>query len=362
MDGRPRTTSWWAFRALQWGALALLILVAGSLPPDRATSDAARAAFVEETTHRWCQDYGAREDLSAIVIDVHFRPEPPLFSEGEGVVVAPLALELPGAQRVLDVATRPKPLRTLPVQGITAVAWEYGGRVHREMHFAGLALVERPPLERVVPPAQPSFAKLPAELRPEALARAADLEEHSLHECAAFPEWARETAGAGPYTAQIERLARAVAKPFEKRKRESEDLCAQIRERRLTPHRGQVAVVMAARELGIPAFGFASASDRAIHLVGTYSDPLGWILLDVEHPDQGWFRGGPPLVTMAPLLGGFTASSHDFWYPQAAAYGNAGWGTNTVSRTGWRGTLESGHAPTNTTGARTLRLSEVCSS
>ena len=42
--------------------------------------------------------------------------------------------------------------------------------------------------------------------------------------------------------------------------KQTEDLCADIRAGRFTPHRAQVAVVMAARELGIPTYGFASAS------------------------------------------------------------------------------------------------------
>ncbi len=98
---------------------------------------------------------------------------------------------------------------------------------------------------------------------PEALARAADLEEHGLHKCAAFAEWARTTAGPGPYTDQMVRLVRAVAKPHVEGQREPDDVCAALREGRFSPHRRQVAVVMAARELGIPADGFASASREA---------------------------------------------------------------------------------------------------
>jgi hypothetical protein len=213
-----------------------------------------------------------------------------------------------------------------------------------------------------VTPEKPSFAGLAADERPEALARAADLEEHGLHRCVAFAEWAKTTAGPGPHTEQVLRLARAVAKPYAERKREPDDVCAAIRESRLSPHRGQVAVVMAARELGIPAYGFASASEREIHLVGTYTDETGWLLLDVENPDAGWFTGGPALLTRAPLLGGFGASPHDLWTPQAAAFRKSEWsgGVEPFSRTEWQGRLEKGHAPTDTTHARAFRLAEAC--
>jgi hypothetical protein len=154
---------------------------------------------------------------------------------------------------------------------------------------------------------------------------------------------------------------RAVSvRPNDKQK-EVEDVCAALREGRFTPHWAQVAAVMGARELGIPAFGFVEASARRTYLVGTYTDQAGWILLDVERPNEGWTSGGPPLVTMAPLLGEFAASQHGFWYPQGAAYANQPWGgVSSLSTTQWRDGSASDKQPADTTEAGTLRLSEVC--
>lgn len=349
-----------ALRLYQRAALVLMVVLVGTVSLNRGVTDASVDRLLQETVRRWCGVHGKREDLQAVLVDVRFRAEPPLFSKGEGVVVAPLGLDLPGAQRVLDVASEPGHLRKLTVQGIQAVAWEYSGRVHRDMRFAAVALVERAPLEHVTPPDRPTFDGLATDERPEALAKAADLEEHGLHKCAAFSEWTKQTAGAPPYTEQILRLVRAVAKPYTEKQRENEDLCANIRENRLTPHRKQVAVVMAARELGIPAYGFASASERKIHLVGTYVDGSGWILVDVEHPEEGWFTGGPPLLTLAPLLGKFEAAQHEFWSPTGGAYQKTQWGVWPISSTEWRGRLEPGKERTDTTEAKVLRLSEVC--
>jgi hypothetical protein len=353
-------TSSLVLRVLLRLLLVILLLVAGTLPGDLQVSDDSPDRFVDRTTRKWCLEHGKHDDLQAVVIDVHFQPEPPLFAKGEGVVVAPLALELPAAQQVLEIATWPAHLRRLEVQGITAAAWEYAGRVHREMRFVGVALVRRPALARISPPASPTFDALPAEQRPEALARAAELEEHGLDKCAAFPEWVKTTAGQGPYTEQVLRLAKAVAKPFAEGNREPDDVCAAIRERRLSPHRGQVAVVMGARELGIPAFAFTPAAPRQIYLVGVYTDQAGWLLLDVEKPEDGWFTGGPPLLTRAPVLGGFGAASHDFWSAEGAAYHKADFGgLQPLSRTEWRG-LVKGSQPTDTTEARVIRLAETC--
>jgi hypothetical protein len=349
-----------ALRLLQRFALVLLVLVAGSASNPHGRAAATASALLSATTRRWCEAHGPRADLQRVVVEVHFHAEPPLFAAGEGVVVAPVALDLPGAQRVVEVESEPGEVRRLKVQGITAVAWEYGGRVHRDLSFTSVALVERPPLHRLTLPARPTFDELSPALRPDALARASALEEHGLEKCAGFSDWARRTAGAPPHTDQVVRLVGGVAAPADERKQENEDLCADIRVGRFTRHRAQVAVVMAAREVGIPALGMASASS-AIHLVGTYLDGVGWILIDIERPGDGWFTGGPALVTMAPLLGGFAASPHGFWSPEGGAYAKANWGISALSRTEWHDPNTSAtEPPTDTTEARALPLSEVC--
>jgi hypothetical protein len=347
-----------ALRLLQGTAVVGLLLLAGTAPLGSRTSDLDRDTFLRETMQRWCASNGASDDLQAAIIDVRFHAEPPAFKPEEGAVVAPIAVDLPGAQRVLNVASQPAHLRKVITEGITTLAWEYGGRAHRDMRFTGIALVQRPPLVRVTLPERPTFDSLPPDLRPEAMSRARDTEEHDLNKCAAFAAWTAQSGGAPPHTSQIVRLVHAVAKRAEEKKG-GEDLCADIREGRFTPHRAQVAVVMAARELGIPAFGFAAASDRDIYLVGTYTDQAGWILMNVERPEEGWFTGGPVLVSMAPLLGGSSASQHGFWYPVGAAYSNGQWGVDGFSTTEWRGRSTS-KTVTNTTEARTIHLAEMC--
>jgi hypothetical protein len=349
-----------ALRFVERSAVLLLLVLAGAVPSSRGSLGGDADAFVNETVQEWCRSYEKRDDLQVAVIDVRFRAEPPLFAQGEAVVVAPVAVELAGAQRVLDLASRPTSVRRLSAGGITALAWEYAGRVHRDMRFVGVALVERRPYVTPVGLEGPTFDTLPADIRPEALARAVDIEEHGLEKCAQFPEWARSHAGDPPHPEQVLRLVRAVAGRVGGREQEPDDVCAALREGRFRPHWAQVAVVMAARELGIPAFGFSDASGRS-NLVGTYTDQAGWILADVDRPKEGWMSGGPPLVTMAPLLGVFSASQHGFWYPQAAAYADQAWsGISALSTTEWRGAATPGQEPADTTEARTLRLSEVC--
>ena len=93
--------------------------------------------------------------------------------------------------------------------------------------------------------------------------------------------------------------------------------------------------------------------------MGTFVDGIGWILMDVEKPAEGWFTGGPPLLTMTPLLGGFSASAHAFWSPGGAAYASTQWGVSAISTTQWQGRLAPG-TRADTTEARVLPLSEVC--
>jgi len=358
MEVRPRL-SWAALRLIQAGAVFLLLLGAGSWRGGSDLNDQELESFLRATTSRWCAAHPDHDNLQAVVVDVRFHGEPPLFAQGEGTVIAPLGIDLPGAQRVLDVAGAPAHLRRLTTPAVTALAWEYGGRVHRDMRFRGVALVERSSLAALTLPSAPTFDDLAADLRPEASARAVALEEHGLHKCAAFSAWAARSAGARPHTAQIERLVQAVAARVPDDKG-GEDLCADIRMGRFTPHRAQVAVVMAAREMGIPTYGFASAAGGKSHLVGTFVDGAGWAFMDVERPGDGWFTGGPPLITMAPVLGGFAASPHDLWSPEAGAYTPNQWqGVGTLSSTQWKDRLPAG-PPTDTTEARVLRLADVC--
>jgi hypothetical protein len=316
-------------------------------------------ATLRQLSAPWCEQHQDRSSLQIAVVDVDFRGDPDLFAKGEGVLVAPVAVDLPGAQRVIDTASQPAGLRLLRVQGNTELTWAYSGRVHRDLHFTGVALVERSSARPVAAPEHPSFDTLPAAIRLEALAKVADTEEHGLHRCKAFADWARTTAGEPPYTAQFRRLVAAVGRRPGK-KSDDEDVCAALRTGRFTPHWAQVAVVLGAREIGMPAMAFAAASRDQLHLVGTYVDGIGWVMLDIDRPDDGWFAGGAPLITMAPLVGGFAASSHDLWYPNAAVYSQEDWGMTTLSRTEWMRSLEPSAKRTDTTDARSYPLEELC--
>jgi hypothetical protein len=242
--------SWMALRFVQRSAVLLLLVLAGAAPSSRESLGEDADTFVNDTVQQWCLSHEKREDLQVAVIDVRFRAEPPLFAQGEAVVVAPVALELAGAQRVLEVASRPTSVRRLSAGGITALAWEYAGRVHRDMRFVGLALVERRPDVKPVGLASPTFDTLPADIRPESLARVVDIEEHGLEKCAQFPEWARNHAGDPPFPEQVLRLVRAVAGRVGEGEKEPDDVCAALREGRF-----QVALGPGGRGDGGPGAG-----------------------------------------------------------------------------------------------------------
>jgi hypothetical protein len=227
------------------------------------------------------------------------------------------------------------------------------------MRFVALTLVERAPRAFPSLDENPGFDRLPADVREEALAKAEDLEEHQLQACAGFKAWATKTAGNPPYPEQLLRLARWVSERMGEAGRSADDTCAAIREQTFSAHRAQVLAVMAAREVGIPAFAFASASPRGLFLVGTYTDQSGWMLVDLRQPRAGYVTGGDVLLTKLPLIGSFQASRHDFWYPEAAAFTSNPWGVSALSDTTWAGD-DPGTVPTDTTDARSVPLSAVC--
>jgi hypothetical protein len=300
--------------------------------------DAARDGFVCDAARAWRAKYTG-DDLLVLVTDVSFRSTPGQFAVGEGVVVAPIAADLPGVQELLDVRGYPAPARVLKVGGVTALGWEYAGTLHRDIRYVGLALVRRKPGQRISPPDSPSFATLPDPWRIDAVLTASELEDeqHNLDECKAFGPWVKATAGAPPYTDQIVRFARRAREGFRVRaKNDREDVCAAIRANQFTAHEAQVVTVMAAREVGAPAVGLTSTEPNRLYQVATYADGPGWISLDVSHVDDGFKIGAPPLLTIAPLAAPFRASEHGFWYASGTAFSMEGFGRYMpLSQTRW---------------------------
>jgi hypothetical protein len=350
---------------LVWKGLAAAAVAASAALLAPRAHEAARhevplSALVGRAAAGWCDQYGSRGDLRVGVLDVRFHRDPKLFQEQEGIVVAPVGVQLVGAQKLLDVASHPPMLRRLEAEGTAIVAWEYAGAVNRDLRFVALSLVEPAPRETPRAGAPVRFDTLPLDVREEALATAADLEEHQLHTCKDFRSWALATAGPPPHTDQLLRLARWLGARIRPDRSRSDDLCAAIREERLTTHRAHVVAVMAAREAGVPAFAFATASPRARFLVGTYTDANGWALIDLERAADGFVEIADVLLTKLPLIGGFKASRHELWRPEAAAYTGTSWGVSAFSGTEW-GRGGAGGQTTDTTEARTLTLSEVCS-
>jgi hypothetical protein len=209
------------------------------------------------------------------------------------------------------------------VGGVTALGWPYAARLHRDIRLSGVALVRRAREEPVILPDAPSFDTLSAELKVDARLSAADIEEeHGIANCKAFGPWVTSIAGEPPYPQQIARIAvhvRARLVPAqEKERRDAEDVCAAVREGKFNGHQAHVAVVLAARQLGAPSFALSSADASRPYVVATYIDGPGWLTLDLGR--GGFVRGGPSIVTMAPLVSHFEAAYDGFWQPNGIAY------------------------------------------
>lgn len=318
--GRKSSGSWLAIRA---GALALVcVALAALMPPayDYQAGFSSSEEFVETTLSGWREKYSGDQSLQVARIDIRFSRSPDKFARGEGVIIAPVGIDLPGAQQVLETAAYPHPLRKLSVEGINCLTWEYPGKVNRDMHAVALSLVRQS-----VQGAGPS---LPSDVREDALATAKDLEEHSLDECSAFEGWVSKTAGPPPESEQIQRLAAAVLPHVVESDNESlpDDICASIRKSRFSLHRAHVVMVMAARQLGIPAYAFSGAGARKKYLVGVFLGPQGWQFIDIAGRAPKLYTEQNVLLTKAPLASSFEGSSHDFWFPEASAYQGSDWG------------------------------------
>jgi hypothetical protein len=117
---------------------------------------------------------------------------------------------------------------------------------------------------------------------------------------------------------------------------------------------------MAARQIGVPAFGFVAAGPAEERLVGTYVDGLGWATASVRDPDQGFSVGGPPILTLAPHGARFEAVRDGFWSALGAAYRSSGGSfLQPFSSTQWAAADASDPVDDVTT-AEAWPLAEVC--
>jgi hypothetical protein len=336
------------------GLLLFVFLLTYSGQPSYADTS-ARESPLCAAARRWRARYADRHDLQVVVTEVTFQGTPGNFRLEEGAIVAPVAIALQGAQEILDVGGDPAPLRVLRADGVTLLSWAYAGSLYRAIRTTGFALVRREPGRPYVPPASPTFATLPRELAFDATLTAQQLQEHHLARCKSFPDWVASHAGAPPYTEQLQRIVTQLGGTSQREAR-GDDPCADIRKGRFKVHDAQVFAVMAARQLGAPAFGFFGSDIPHGFLVATYVDGAGWLTLDVTDAAAGYTLGGPGIVSMAPGVGQFEASVDGFWNPAGAAFAEGPTGTSAMSYTNWRARA----ASEDTTVTHAAPLDEVC--
>ncbi len=315
---------------------AISLLTAFPRPYD--TDKTAADAFIRQTLSRWRAEYGPDNELKVGRVDIYFDSRPDRFESEEGAVIAPVGIDLENGQKILDIAAYPPIVRELRVDGIRCLAWPYPGKYRDDFHYTALCLVKQTGSGKVVFPDKATHDELSLSFASDALARATELEEHGLEECAAFHDWAVSIAGTGPYTDRFQRIVRKIAEDIipEDEKRKGDDICAAVRHGRFKIHRAHVAAVMACRENNIPCFGFFGATPEKNHLVATFSDQSGWLYFDLDHPARGFFTDPPVLLTQAPLFTDSEAGVHGFWDPTAAACQESSyWGLSHFSYTKW---------------------------
>jgi len=332
-------------------ALALLLGVAGRGDQDVERRAEEVRAFVCEQARAWREAYGAGPDLRVARVEVVFRPDPQLFVLGEGATFVPVATDLGEDHEIVDVAAHPEPLTVLDLEGNRVVAWPYAGRMRRALHHGALALVRSGPREPVETPASATRGDLADDVRALALLTADALEEHGLESCAHFLPWVDGFRG-GNSAEQLLRMATALAEGHPSRAGEApediETVCEALRAGRYGRHHAHVLAVMAARELGVPAFATNAAAGRRTRLLTVHFAETGWVHVDLRKPEDGYFRGGPVLLTRLPLGAPFPASRHNLWSPHGGAYTQlAPFGSDEISpfsRTLWDPGPEAGAA------------------
>lgn len=342
-------------KARLWESRAVHAVIAGAVTLAVVgvhTGDAAEAArpdgFLCDTARAWRAAHPDDIDtLDVVVTDAFFHGTPGEFRAGEGIVVAAAAFAFEGFQEVVDVQTSPPAAKLLRVDGHTVAVWPYPAILHRDLRYVAVSLVRRTTPERP--------HGLPEEMRLDASSTAADSDEHDLGRCKAWNGWAAKVALGATALDRVTAILRAVSpRPAEEVPRgRAHDVCAALRESSFSEHHAQVLAVMAARELGIPAYGLVAASGAL--LVGVFVDER-WQWLDLA----GRPVSLPPLVSRAPVAGRFEAASDGFWLPNAGAFQSSMGQIVPTSGTQWRVEGRNVAPGKDTTTTRSIPLREVC--
>jgi hypothetical protein len=371
MQGQPIRPPRFRFLGSTLGAklaaipVAAVLLFAGIAVTDHAPSAAERGKTICRQAATWRDAYGDREGLRVVRVDVHFRARADHFVVGEGVVATPVAIDLPGYQRVLDTAGVPAPVSALDEDDVHTVEWPYPGLLHHDQWFTALALVEP---DAATPADHPSREELIASAVAtyEATRRAEESNDHRLALCKPFKRWALALTAAATPEERLLAVASSLARRVEdfggrqgRWRGASEGACAMMRADHLTAHVAQVLTVMAARELGVPSLAFTAAEPRRRYLVGMRADAGDWRLVDLADVDGGFLGDPPPLLAKAPVIGSVSFAQHGFWDPRAAAF-DAG-GKLPISYTTWSGGGGDEKTVTDSTEVSWTPLSELCS-
>jgi len=352
----------------------VLILVTGIVVTELRADTESPETFACSVARRWTRQYGqVGKRLRVLRVDILFPGGTGKFESGEGVVVAPVGLDLDGLQKVVATAASPAGLGIVRFEGTANQLWSYPGSLHRDLRYTALSLV-RPVRASLAPEDSragafdslglPSLDFVRSDVMYEAGLTASETGQNGLDRCEDFASWATKSAGWGDASQRFLALARRVGSGTRHGDKNSfdENICTAVREGRFSLHQAQVAVVMGARAAGLPAFALTGASTGSEYLAAVWTGGRGWRAINLDAIDAGYLHEPPALLAKAPVLGSFAAADHDFWRPTATAYSPVldDGRYEVLSATDWAPDKAMGPPRTPQTRVRSMSLAEVC--
>ena len=266
-----------------------------------------------QTAEKWREKYGDDPDYIVARIDVNLgSPREKDFQMG--MLIAYPGLDLIGAQQVVEIVSYPKTRLTKSFEGIHYAIWDYATNLYDDREFSTLTLARRLGNDTAAQGQNASSVDLSDLMKLEAGWTIDMASSHYLKDCESFKQLLQSIPGEitdpvlrWEYVFQSVKDITQKSPAFELHG----SFCDSIKSKELSFSAARIVATYAARELGLPSYGFDAATEDSSYIIGIWFEKK-WRWYDLRRKENP-IPDPAVLLTRAPILPRFSLDDTGFW-------------------------------------------------